>query len=470
MRQLAKRTLQFFLPSFLASSAPNQERQNNIAVLDGLRGVACLIVFNEHLTYNISFTWVYGFGSGQKYQLNSLPFLRALWTGWSMVDIFFVISGYVLSYKPIKQWDVEQDPRTAYGTMAVSILKRGPRLYVPTFAALYIIAFSSYFGVFDAARANYQFESNKRWTLHEDEPFKLETFWAQLVSATRHCIAMFKLWNWRLNIDSGQYDLHTWTIPVEFRTSILMFILLAITLNMSLNRRVVVFCVLMLLAAFSELFDVACFFAGALLAMLEVQRRMLISLPLSREKAKIPTAVSWRMGMLWFTVGLFLISVPIEDIIVDPFYHSMAALFPKQTRDKGAWVRAIGSVITTWAVMHWPPAQALFTNRYTAYLGKISFAFYLVHGAIIRAVFHVVLPKYYKWSGNSDPATRTVQAKVIAWFVGIATCLPPSIWVSDVFWRAIDIPTVRFCRWLEKKAFEWQPKIRGPVDYVAQNL
>lgn len=187
-----------------------------------------------------------------------------------MVYIFLVISGYVLSYKPIRQWDADQNPRAAYGTIAVPILKRGPRLYIPTFAALYIIAFCSYFGIFDAARANFKFESNKRWALHEPSPPKLETFWGQFVNAGGHCIAMFKLINWRFNIHSGDYDRHTWTIPLESRTSMLLFLLIAITLNVGLNRRIVFFCVLILLAAFAELFDVVSFFAGAMLAMWDI--------------------------------------------------------------------------------------------------------------------------------------------------------------------------------------------------------
>jgi hypothetical protein len=37
--------------------------------------------------------------------------------------------------------------------------------------------------------------------------------------------------------------------------------------------------------------------------------------------------------------------------------------------------------------------------------------------------------------------------------IGYAICLPVSIWAADMFWRAVDVPSVKFSRWLEHQLF-----------------
>lgn len=160
------------------------------------------------------------------------------------------------------------------------------------------------------------------------------------------------------------------------------------------------------------------------------------------------TPVPWRVGFGAFVVGLFLISVPIGGANLDPFYRHLVMLLPAQSRDSGGYVRAIGSVVVTWAVLNWEPATRVFSSGLAAYLGKVSFALYLVHGSVVRGVFHVVLPMYYGWVGES----RSWEVMVGGWVLGVVTCLPLAIWVSDLFCRWVDVPVVRLCRWMEVRA------------------
>ena len=91
------------------SHVPNkQEKLHNTAYLDGMRGLAAFAVFLCHLSYG---TWdtghVYGAGEPGEKSANTyllqLPIIRLFYSGPPMVAIFFVISGYALSYKPLKQ-------------------------------------------------------------------------------------------------------------------------------------------------------------------------------------------------------------------------------------------------------------------------------------------------------------------------------------------------------------------------------
>lgn len=469
MRQLSKRVIHFLLPTILRGSQ-GEERKNNIAALDGLRGVACLIVFNEHLTYNLTATFLHGLGDGGIYLAYRLPILRLPWAGWSMVDIFFVISGYVLSYKPFKQYDLEQNARGAYGTIATSILKRGPRLYLPTFAALWIIAVCSNIGVFDAGRSVEQLEQNVYW-LHEASPMKAASLGQQLADAWARCLTMFNVVNWRMDIHSGDYDMHTWTIPVEFRTSMLLFMALIATLMLSPMKRTIVYGIIMLLASFSELYGVVSFFAGASLAMWDVQRQQqTIALPTEKGATRATPKVSWKVGMFTFWAGLFLISVPVVDAHVDPLFKNLNSMFPVQHRDSGGYVRIVGAAMTTWGVLNWAPAKSLFTNKFSAYLGQISFALYLVHGAVLKAVLHAIIPSIYSWTGDGTRRNQSYQGIMVAWVIGVITCVPLSMWISDIFLRAIDIPTVRFCRWIEAESYRLVPSIRGAAAFVAEKI
>jgi hypothetical protein len=36
-------------------------------------------------------------------------------------------------------------------------------------------------------------------------------------------------------------------------------------------------------------------------------------------------------------------------------------------------------------------------------------------------------------------------------FLGACFVVPTVIWWADVFWRAVDIPTVKFAKWFESK-------------------
>ena len=47
----------------------------------------------------------------------------------------------------------------------------------------------------------------------------------------------------------------------------------------------------------------------------------------------------------------------------------------------------------------------------------------------------------------------------LGFFIGWLICLPISIWAGDVFWRAVDVPSVRFSRWLEDKLI-----VKGGLD------
>ena len=102
-----RKTAFFMLPSFVQNkirpSTKPQKALHPTGFLDGMRGVAAFLVIVFHLVV-CCYDAKHGFASGdhgEHREFFKLPFVRIIYAGVTMVSIFFVVSGYALSYKPV---------------------------------------------------------------------------------------------------------------------------------------------------------------------------------------------------------------------------------------------------------------------------------------------------------------------------------------------------------------------------------
>ena len=89
----------------LAPQLSKAPRIHPTSYLDGLRGLASFIVFAHHYTCEYVYPYVAYYGVSSEKVPSSpvqLPFIRVAFAGRPMVHIFFVISGFVLSKKPLE--------------------------------------------------------------------------------------------------------------------------------------------------------------------------------------------------------------------------------------------------------------------------------------------------------------------------------------------------------------------------------
>lgn len=108
--------------------------------LDGLRGVAALFVFIHHSSQIYLRGLRPGYGSSpEAYHILQLPVLRIVFSGGAMVAIFFVISGYVLSTKPLL---LARQGRhlELFENLASSAFRRGPRLITSYIVSTFLTA------------------------------------------------------------------------------------------------------------------------------------------------------------------------------------------------------------------------------------------------------------------------------------------------------------------------------------------
>jgi peptidoglycan/LPS O-acetylase OafA/YrhL len=71
------------------------------------------------------------------------------------VNLFFVISGYVLSYRSLSVLYASDYPKMHEGT-ASSMFQRALRLWLPTMAAILLIAFLTQTRAFESAKTRIQ--------------------------------------------------------------------------------------------------------------------------------------------------------------------------------------------------------------------------------------------------------------------------------------------------------------------------
>lgn len=216
-----KQLLFFLLPTFIQSCySPRRIGQTRplhpTAWLDGMRGVAAFCVFMDHLSYSNHDTYTaYGYGSSN-YELFKLPFLRFLYTGASQVAIFFVVSGYALSYKPVKQMR-NGEREGLLTTLSSSVFRRAIRLYLPCVASTLLVILWVRLGLYEITR---DFASNDKLLTgrREHHPWRYDTLWKQLSVWVVKMWSFFNPFDFNMKIGDGALDIdgHLWTIPVEF--------------------------------------------------------------------------------------------------------------------------------------------------------------------------------------------------------------------------------------------------------------
>jgi peptidoglycan/LPS O-acetylase OafA/YrhL len=452
LKSISRSTGFALLPSFITHRSPSNKADcNSIAALDGLRGLACLIVFNEHLSYNFTSTFLFGYGVDNRRTIVQWPFVRVLWSGFSMVSTFYVISGYVLCYKPLRQIKAN-DLHSFHKNLTSSVFRRAMRLYLPSIIAVMICGLLLSLGAFGRASSIFNKDDNYLH-LHESPPPIFDTFLAQTYDTAKCALQMLNVWDWTDDLSANDYDRHLWTIVVEFRSSMVLFLLLLGTSRLRQTCRLLICICFTIFCILTARKDVLLFVSGMLVAELDLIRK-------STEPSLLPSTIHRRLprrllsSLTWpftFLLGLYLCSVPVIGCESTTGFVTLTSLVPSCFPDRSAFIRSVGAILTTWSAANSESLKPIFTNRFSLYLGKISFALYLVHGNVLKSLLYSVMPIIYGITNDGTSEGISLSGLVQSWMLGALVVLPVTFWLSDVFWRGVDMPCVRFARWVESK-------------------
>lgn len=491
-RSLAVRVALFLLPSFVSSRLSHEHaprggdhRLSPTAYLDGMRGLAAFIVFFCHYFYT-SLRIAEGWGSNDSnYEIWKLPFLRLVYAGPPMVAIFFIISGYALSLKPVKLARAQKwtDFTT---TMSSFVFRRAIRLFLPTAISTLMIVALLRLGAYEWNR-DFSQDPTYHTNVQETAPPRLETLSEQLWDWQKAMFGFIHVWGWERYGGSTYYDVHLWTIPIEFRASMILFLTMVGLARVRTAVRLTVLALLMTFTYKSDRWEMLLFFFGMLFAELDVIRgahtnpatcavlasqtstpvlptteRFSSDKPMDfvgtghqqeQQRGSRGGGKTWAIAnklnrLAWGALSIFalyLLSQPDAQGENTPGWRYLASLIPEWVADKYRYWQCNGAALFIFCVARMPTWQRFFNLAPIQYLGKLSYAIYLMHGPVLHTVGYGI--ERWAWSITGVEGNNYY----VGFWLAAVFVIPCVVWAADVFWRAVDAPVVRFAKWFENK-------------------
>ncbi|KAL0938994.1 hard surface induced protein [Colletotrichum truncatum] len=463
------------VPSFLHPSDPNKPPKplHPTSWLDGLRGVAAFLVVCHHWSLLTFTNRIHaGYGADAQPLFIQLPIIRLVVSGFWAVCVFFVISGFALSYKPLKLLKQKRVVDFAIAA-ASSAFRRYIRIFGPPMVTTFIIALMTYCG----------------WFEKQSQP--LFVGFPRLRPPVGQTLSD-QLWHWFLttlafadplsrDIHRGNtypYDAVLWTIPIEFDSSLVVF--LAHVAFSRLRPCIRLFfdafaCAYTLYFARWEFFlflsgmfcaDIHFYFQSEVEELQDAEGNWdtlpLWSKPWRRDSfARIQTRIQSvfssspafsifkkALTIFSFFVALWLLSYPhlTQDAAITPGFSFLHSITPPQHTDGSALWIPVGAVLLVFTVDRAPLLQRLFTNRFAQYLGRISYALYLVHNSLLWVYgWHLV------WFFTTLTGIMTDGQYGFGIFLATSLFFPGVILVADFAQRYLDAKIVAFAAWFERK-------------------
>lgn len=438
--------------------------------LDGLRGIASFIVFAHHFTNWVNpYLAYYGVDTEKRpSSLVQLPFIRVIYSGRPMVHVFFVISGFVLSRKPLQLARAHKYD-DLHKCLSSSVFRRGIRLYLPA-------AFSTFF-VLLLIRAG--------WARQPVEG----GFLAQVEDWTSAMFDMTKPWQWDV-IQNLRYDMHTWTLPVEMVMSMLLFVTITGLSRCKVPIRLVMMIMIMLYCFRSVRWAAVEFLGGAFIAevdLIQDERAYKAASPqpaslededcnedqpstaglVSPSADKQPKSaalgsIAWTI-FWWFQliIALWICGWPNHDVEKAPGLAWLAKHTPEPYLSMGEaqyvdWRAApwyiLASLQIVFACQQLPSLQRFLNTGPIQYLASISFALYLMHGPLFDSIGGRIMTPILRSVTSMDEAGG--WEIFFVWIAGLCAVGIPCLWAADLFWRFVDRPCVDFARWVERKCLD----------------
>ncbi|KAI3398875.1 hypothetical protein diail_8384 [Diaporthe ilicicola] len=441
--------LQVFVPSFLRPGPAEPKKLHSTAWLDGMRGISALCVVIYHSTL-LWFTWdLHSAYVPGTLQILKMPIIRLLISGPPHVAIFFIVSGYSISHKPLKLAHQGRYPEVG-SALASSFFRRHPRLFMPA-------AVVTFFNALFTQMGWYGLQGLPGVAIPTREPPHALNLRDQM----QHFV-MTEVWNTdpigQDHVRGGlpravqnPYDANLWTLPIEFNTSMVVFMFLAAFSRVKNRVRMAfAFVLTIYFEYFWSYWALFLFLAGMLLCDLRFELDDIHSQSaktMSDEDvvlpiwARVPQGIVSRIfrkitgsrilgritGVSLFILALWMLSMP-ELTYIDTLYTH------------------IGAVVLVLVVDYAAFLHIIFTNPISQYLGKISYSLYLIHGPMLWTLGSVLGTRCVAFTGG-----ETNESYVMGIAIAAFLWWPVAIWVSDLTYRAVDSKSVQLARWAYEK-------------------
>lgn len=391
---------------------------DKINYLDGLRGIAAINVMIMHFFIVLVPAIIYSdrmpshFG-GLEQLFSSTP-LGLIGAGNFSVCIFFVLSGYVLTYKYFRTKDKK--------IIINGAVRRYIRLFVPVFAAIILAFLLASTGVFHYYIETVMVSGNNNYANYW-------TFTPDIVDAVKQAI-----WG---SFFAGEdtYNPVLWTMTVEFYGSMLVF---AMALLFGVQRTRWTF----YLAA-AVLFFNSYYFAFVI--------GMALADTFNSKTSVFKTDNKIILSILLIS-GLFLGSYPVGTVTNDSLYGFLNNGFfqtPKLT------YHILGAGMILYVLLNSRWLQNIFSSSVPVFLGKISYSLYLIHFLVISSftcALFLFLHSVFQYG----------TAVFISCFLSVLLIIP----LSYLFYKYVDMVGVRISKIFYNRMVD--PFISSGTRYIKQ--
>ncbi|KAI1102549.1 acyltransferase family-domain-containing protein [Jackrogersella minutella] len=447
-RWLAK-LLKFILSPMCSTKKGAPEKQRPTAYLDGLRGFAALLVYWHHhqlwahASTHQNEIFEDAFGYDNKYHLAAFHGIRTFFSGGHYaVSTFFVISGYVLSAKPLSLIQDKEFVKIG-DNVASALFRRWLRLYLPLIIVTFLYMTSWH--VFGLWAVNAQRKGSWREEL-------------------RSWYFEFKNFSFLYNLGGEpwlSYQYHAWSIQIEFKGSVVTYSCLLAFSRLTGNARL--WCQVAMIFYFMYVADgwfAAMFMSGMLLCDLDLLAK---KNKLPRIFRKLQPAKSFIFHhFLIFSIylgGVPSVSPDTTRLRNSRGWYYLSYFKPQAVFDYKWFYLFWAATLLVASIPRIPWLKRFFETRFCQYLGRISFALYLVHGPILWTLGDRVytatgwyqeaqlthLPRWVDMFRLPKTGPRGLE---LAFLAPHLILLPFTIWLAEVVTKLIDEPCVRFTQWL----------------------
>ncbi|KAK4629116.1 O-acetyltransferase PaAT-1 [Fulvia fulva] len=432
-------------PSFLQVKTNKTSKLRRTAYLDGIRGFAALLVYCLH--HGLWAHAIMGgstkaentFGWDKEYYFIAFPIVRTFFSGGHYaVATFFVISGYVLSSKPLSL--IESGDYVNLGNNVGSALfRRWLRLYVPIIVVTFGFIILPHIGI----GSDFKPQGNLRdeiWQWYCD--FKNFT----------------NIWNTGGDIILQQQK-HVWSIPVEMRGSITIYT--AIMAFSRCTRSARLWCECLLCFYFMYIVDGAhysMFIGGMILCDID-------QLSLSDKQPdwiKAMSRYSTPLAYVGMLVSILLGGVPGNNATMEhcknsPGWYYLCFLKPQAVFDYRWFFLFWAAVLAVLCIPRISWLKRFFEGRFCQYLGRISYMFYLMHGPILwivgdRLYAAVGFVNYSHalnipgWADSFKLPQWGPFGLELNYIIAQAILLPLTFYVAELTTALIDDPAIKFAQ------------------------
>ncbi|MGO4761825.1 acyltransferase family protein [Cupriavidus sp. 2KB_3] len=382
--------------------------------LDGLRGIACLVVFSSHFFYlafpylqrarwidqsifQPAWPWEVWFGRA--------PF-TLIYNGDLAVLVFFVLSGFVLMRKHWQTGD-----RISLLTGA---LKRYPRLVLPVAGSVLFALALMKAGLMDA-RALQDFPSwSQQYALLSSN---VDVFWRQQYSHAPDALTALRatfISVLSLHDDAtlSRWNSPLWSINIELLASISLF-------------------------AVYFVFGDRKLLAGLALVALGFAAGMPLYFAAFAIGASLNGATKWLKSHQKVSAALFVAGLAIGLFDYSETFKLMAAVVPPGYNRRAFWYLFAASFVLAGTIGS-RQLTRFFSHKICAYFGRISFSLYILHWPLLFS--------FSIWTIKS--AVKMDAPYLVACLCAYLATLLLVVALSEVFYRNVDARAVRLADWL----------------------